>query len=273
MQQKNTRMYLFLLLFLVSLSFQSCIQHREMIVMDQGKIEEDIRSYKEIRLDQSVAYKSYKLQAYDQLIIRINAFDGSTEEFLGRSFATENGYSSNIDYNPSSLYFTSYNVDETGHITLPILGKVKVEGMTVDLLKEKLDEDYNPYLKFAATTVKLANMRVTILGEINDPGVHYLYNEKTTLLDAVSLADDFTDFANLERVKLVRQTKEGTKTVFINLGQPDFIYSEYYYIRPYDLIYVEPLKAKALDSSARSLGAIISAASVVAIIINALARR
>ncbi len=267
----NIKVYFFLLLTIVFL-FPSCIKHREMIVMDQGEIEDDIRDYKELRVDRAVKYKSYTLQAHDQLVIRINAFDGSTEEFLNRSFASENQFSNNIDFTPASLYFTSYNVDENGNIVLPILGRMNVAGKTINELKEKLDEEYSPYLKFASTTVKLANMRITILGEINTPGVHYLYNEKTTLLDAISLAGDFTDFANLERVKLIRQTRSGTKTVFINLGKPDFIYSEFYYIRPYDLIYVEPLKEKALDSSARSLGAVISAISVAAVIINILLR-
>lgn len=241
-----------------------------MIVMDQGELDQEIRAFKELRIDSSVEYKAYTLQPHDQLIIRINAFDGSTEEFLSRSFATENQQASNIDYSPASIYFSSYNIDEKGFVTLPILGKMDVKGMTVEALKEKLDTEYEPYMKFASTTVKLANMRLTILGEINDPGVHYLYNEKTTLLDAISLAGDFTDFANLERIKLVRQTDQGTKTVFINLGKPDFIYTEYYYIRPYDLIYIEPLKEKALDSSARSLGAVLSALSIVAVIINAI---
>ena len=270
MQHTRARRNYFFFLLFITISFQSCIAHRDMIVMDQGKIEGEIRSFKELRLDQSVEYKSYTLQAYDQLIIRINAFDGSTEEFLSRSFASENQHSSNIDFSPSSIYFSSYNVNEAGLVTLPILGNLNVVGMTVDELKAKLDEEYSPYLKFASTTVKLGNMRITLMGEITNPGVHYMYNEKTTLLDAISLAGDFTDFANLERVKLVRQTKQGTKTVFLNLGSPDFVYSEYYYVRPYDLIYVEPLKEKALDSSARSLGAVLSAASVVAILISAL---
>jgi protein involved in polysaccharide export with SLBB domain len=78
-------------------------------------------------------------------------------------------------------------------------------------LKTRLDSAYAPYLKFASTNVKLANLRVTILGEVENPGVHYFFNNQTTILEAISLAGDFTDFGNRKKVKLIRRYGNETK--------------------------------------------------------------
>jgi len=250
----------------------SCVSHRD-LQMTKEKDERDMESVKEytvIREDRMKEFESYRIQAYDQIIIRVNAFDGSTESFLNREFASENSYSSNIDYSPESIYFSSYNVSETGDIVLPILEKMHVTGMTVNELKTKLDKEYSPYLKFPSTTVRLANMRFTVLGEINEPGVHYLYNEKNTLLDAISMAGDFTDYANLTNVKIIRQTKIGTETVYVNLSQPDFIYTDYYYVHPHDVIYIEPLKEKVIQVNAATVGVILSSASLLFLVLNSI---
>lgn len=266
---KNYTRYVIFLLIVVCCT-PSCVTHRDLLMTKEGEERdfESIQDYTIIREDRMKEFKSYRIQPYDQLIIRVNAFDGSTEGFLNREFAPENGYSSNIDYTPESIYFSSYNVRETGDIILPILDRLYIEGMTVNELKSKLDELYSPYLKYPSTTVRLANMRITLLGEINTPGVHYLYNEKNTILDAISIAGDFTDFANLTNVKLIRQTKIGSETVYLNLSKPDFVYTEYFYVRPHDVIYIEPLKEKMIQVNAQTVGVILSAASLLILVLN-----
>ncbi len=260
-----------LFLMMIAVCSQSCISHRDLLMTKEAEEKdlENVDAYTIIREDRMKEFESYKIQPYDQLIIRVNAFDGSTESFLNREFAPENGYSSNIDYSPESIYFSSYNVSEVGDIVLPILERMHVAGMTVNELKTKLDEEYNPYLKYPSTTVRLANMRITVLGEINDPGVHYLYNEKNTLLDAISMAGDFTDYANLTNVKVIRQTKIGSETVYLNLSKPDFIYTDYFYAHPHDVIYVEPLKEKMIHVNAATVGVILSSASLLLLVLNA----
>lgn len=229
---------------------------------------------KELKSDELVQYtqlqefQSYKVQPFDQLLIKVNAFDGSTEEFLNREFKTENTYTRDIDYNPSSLYFNSYFVDDAGFIHLPLLGDIEVSGLTTSQIKVKLDEAYLPYLKFASTSVKLSNSRVTIFGEVNNPGVYYLYNEKNTILDAISMAGDFTEFGNRENVKLIRLTDEGSKTIYLNLHRSDFIYTEYYYLKPSDVIYIEPTKGKSRDVGARFTSVVLSAISVAVLVLN-----
>lgn len=151
---------------------------------------------------------------------------------------------------------------------MPLLEEIKVSGLTALELKAKLDDSYKPYLRFVSTNVKLANMRVTVLGEVAKPGVHYLYQDRNTILDAIGLAEDFTEFGNRKRVKLIRQTDWGSQTVYVNLSRPEFASTEYLYVQPNDLIYVEPLKAKSFDVSSESVGIVLSAISLGALLAN-----
>jgi polysaccharide export outer membrane protein len=228
----------------------------------------DLKSDQLVQYTQLQKFESYKIRPFDQLLVKVNAFDGSTEEFLNREFKTENTFTRDIDYNPASLYFNSYFVDEAGFIHLPLLGDIEVVGLTAPQIKTKLDEAYLPYLKFASTSVKLSNSRVTVFGEVDAPGVYYLYNEKNTILDAISMAGDFTEFGNREKVKLIRLTEEGSETIYLNLHRSDFIYTQYYYLQPSDVIYVEPTKYKSRDVGARFTSIVLSALSLGIVVVS-----
>ncbi len=255
------------MLFLISIS--SCVGPKELVTLNANdNVPEGIRSIEIVSTAKPYEFQPYKIKAYDQLMIKINAFDGSTEEFLSREFSSENTFSSNINYDAASLYFNSYEVDETGYIILPMIGRTKVTGLSLLDLKNKLDKDYEPYLKFTNSSVKLSNRRFTIFGEVNNPGVHYLYNEKNTLFDAIGLAGDFTDFGNRKKVKIIRQTNHGSETTYLNLSQSDFMFTPYYYVQPNDVIYVEPLKAKSKEVSSRTLGVVFSGISVGVLLLN-----
>ncbi len=250
--------------------FTSCLKHKQLITLNGNdeSIEEDLRNVSNVKYKELPDYKPYKIQAFDQLLIKVNAFDGNTEDFLNREFTSENTFSRDITYDPPSLYFNSYIVDERGQITLPLIGSIDVKGKTIADLKLEIDEAYEPHLKMVSSSVKLSNMRITIFGEVNRPGIQYLYDERTTLFDAIGLAGDITDFGNREKVKLIRLTDKGSKTVYLNLQNSEFVNSEFFYLKPYDVIYIEPTKAKSRDRSARVVGVVISAVSVGTLILN-----
>lgn len=272
MQQFIVWIKLGLFILLCGTFFTSCIKHSALISLNgtEEKTEENPSIAVPGELHK---FEPYKIQPFDQLMIKVNAFDGSTEEYLNREFSSQNVFSREISFDPASLYFNSYTVDEAGEITLPLIGTVKLSSLTISDAKKQLDEAYKPHLKLVSTSVKLANMRISIFGEVNRPGVQYLYNEKNTLLDAISAAGGITDFGNREKVKLIRTTEKGSETIFLDLNKSKFISTEYYYIQPYDVIYVEPTKFKARDRSSRVAGVVISAISAGAVILSFFIRR
>jgi polysaccharide export outer membrane protein len=82
------------------------------------------------------------------------------------------------------------------------------------------------------------------------------------------MAGDFTDFGNRKKVKLIRRIGTDTKTIMLDLNKPDFLGSEYYFIQPNDLIYIEPIKAKAFDVGSQSVGIVLSVISTAALLAN-----
>lgn len=260
---------LFLLCMLVCLCIQSCIPHKDMVTLNGNEsLPENFGSDKHMYTSQPQKFEPYKIHPHDQLMVKVNAFEGSTEQFLNREFGGDPNSGQQQNFDPAALYFNTFIVDEKGFINLPVVEKIKVSGLSVSEIKEKLDEAYKPYLKFASSTVKLANSRITVMGEVNNPGVHYLYNDQSTILEAISMAGDFTDFGNRKKVKLIRKTDEGLETVYLNMHRSEFLYSPYYYIHPYDVIYVEPTKRKSRDTGANATGVILSGISVGVLILN-----
>lgn len=259
---------LLFLISIISITGSACVSHQNMISLNKGDIISEFG-----QLDSASQFKitpriqPYRINLNDQLLIRINAYDGSMSDYISGELSNEAG-GSRLNFDPQTLYFNSYSVDNSGSIKLPVIGKISVRGMTTNQLQDSLDVLYKPYFRLASSKVKLGNNRVTLLGEFTEPGVHYLYNDQNTLLEAIGLGGDITSFGNRKKVKLIRQTSYGVKSTYINLNRSQFLSSPYYYVQPNDVIYVEPLKAKSFDESARSVGIVISSLSLAVIIAN-----
>ena len=267
--EKDAPVVILLVTFVFMLS--SCVSHQELITLN-GSDPTDLERGLNLPLGESkiVTPKSFIIHPSDLLIINVSAFEGNTSEFLQAEFGSRNLNSSGRDFGPNALYYNSYQVGADGYISLPLIDRIKAEGLNTSELKSKLDSAYTPYLKFASTSVKLANLRVTVLGEVQSPGVHYFFNDQTTILEAISLAGDFTDFGNRKKIKLIRRTESGAETVMLDLSKPDFIGTEYFFVRPNDLIYIEPIMAKAFDVGAQSVGIVLSVISTAALLANIL---
>ena len=145
----------------------------------------------------------------------------------------------------SNQYLNGYEVDVDGFITLPVLGKIRVEGLTTTAAETKITETAMEYLKEPTVKVKLLNYKITVLGEVNKPGVYYNYDKSVSVLDAISMADGSTDFAHIENVLVLRHTEKGTETHRLNLASSKSLFnSNFYYLQPDDIVYVEPAKYK-----------------------------
>jgi len=116
--------------------------------------------------------------------------------------------------------------------------------------------------------VKLISFKVTVLGEVNNPGYHYVYNNQITLLEALGLAGDLTPQGNRKNVKLVRQVQGGSEVVLLDLTDPRTLKSKYFFLMPNDAIYVEPFKARAAKWNLENLTLLFSAATTAVLILT-----
>lgn len=167
----------------------------------------------------------------------------------------------------------TYTVDENGYITLPMLGKVHVAGLTRLEAIEKLRKELSKYINDPGVNINFNNFRVSVLGEVARPGSFIMPTERVTILEALGMAGDLTIRGIRENVTLIREVN-GTKTIHrLDLTKQQTLNSPYYYLAQNDVIYVEPNKAQINNSK---LGAntniIISIAGLLITVISVLTR-
>lgn len=179
----------------------------------------------------------YTIHPGDNLYIKVNSLDQKSNYF--NESDNYNNY-----YTESGIYLNSYTVNDSGYVEFPLIGKVMVHNLTVEEIRKVIQEKVNEYLKNTTVIVKLANYRVSMLGEFNKPGKYIVYQDKITIFEAIAMAGDLSDFSRKDRALLVRQTETGSKTYRINLNDYNLLESDLYYLMPNDVVYVEPVKGK-----------------------------
>jgi polysaccharide export outer membrane protein len=159
-------------------------------------------------------------------------------------------------------------VDLNGNISLPMLGKIPVAGLTVAEAEDTIRGISKQYLKDATIKVRLLSFKVTVLGEVKLPGIYYNYNNYITVLDAISLAQGTTDYAKLADVLVLRPTAAGTKTFSLNLNSKSAIQSPAWYLQPDDVVMLQPGKNKGLQQKLPLVGIVVGSLSALLLLLN-----
>lgn len=166
-----------------------------------------------------------------------------------------------------------YLVDSEGKIDFPILGKIKVDGLSrlqlTELIRKKLiDEDL---IKDPIVTVQMLNFKISVMGEVARPGSFSITSDRVTLLEALSMAGDLTIYGKRDRVAVIREV-DGKRTIlYHDLRSADVFRSPCYYLQQNDIVYVEPNRAKIGQSEINqnnSVGVWLSALSVLTSIVS-----
>jgi len=229
-----------LILFTVlAFLFSSCVSQKK-IKYFQQKNKDDTNSYFEANKT-----GDYKIQPKDNLYIRIMSLDEKTNMLFNSMAPANNSTGGSASYNQDAgIYLSSYSVSDEGYIEFPILGKVYVKELTVEQTKNLLQQLVDEYIKEAVVIVKMVNFKITVLGEIRLPGLLQIYQNKINIFEAISMAGDLTDFANRNKVALVRQVKGGSKIYYLDLTSDKLLSSEFYFLAPNDILYISPLRVK-----------------------------
>ena len=240
---------------LFAVLFASCVPQKKMLYLKEAQMATENTSINYIN-ERSI---DYKLQPGDNLYIR---FINTIDERSAASLTGNIGYGTTQLTNDASIYLQSYTLNEEGCIELPLVGVIELKNLTVDQAKEKMQTLLNQYVNQTTLIVKLSNFNLTVLGEVNRPGMYKVYQSQINLFEAVSLAGNVTNFAKNDEVKIIRQTDNGSKIVTVNMGDADILSSPYYYLKPNDIIYVEPLKIKQWGFSSFPYSTVISILSL-----------
>jgi len=218
---------------MIAVLFSSCVPQKKMLYM-QVKDEADTLNtfYNEKNIE-------YRMQPGDNLYIKVVSLDEQTTVLLNPT-----GGVGNYLNNDASIYLNSYTINENGYLDFPLTGEILVKGLTTGEVKDKIQANLKKYLKEFVLIVKMVNFNLTLLGEVNRPGQYKVYQSSINLFEAVSMASDLTDFANREKVAIIRQTKEGSKVIYLDMTKRNILESDYFYLKPNDIVYVTPVKGK-----------------------------
>lgn len=190
---------------------------------------------------------SLKIQKDDLLEINVSCPD---PELLRPFLRQSNGYNNGNFEGNGEGYNLGYLVETDGTINFPLLGKIKVAGLTrrqvIELIQSRLEKE--GFIKAPVVTVRFLNFRISILGEVKAPGTYNIPSERITLFEALSMAGDLTIHGRRNRVAVIRET-DGVRTIlYHDLRSRDIFQSPDYYLKQNDMVYVEPNRVKAETS-------------------------
>ena len=153
--------------------------------------------------------------------------------------------------NASGYYLQGYVVDNEGDINFPVIGKVHAAGLSRWQLQEKIKSELKSrnMLKDAVVTVEFMNFKVSILGEVNSPGTYKINGDKVTILEAIAMAKDLTIFGLRDEVYVIREQNNKRHTYKLDLRSKEIFESPAYYLKQNDIVYVQPNKVKAGQST------------------------
>ncbi|MGN0186331.1 MAG: polysaccharide biosynthesis/export family protein [Paludibacteraceae bacterium] len=203
-------------------------------------------------------YQEYRLRKNDELTLRIISADKTSVAMFG---GTQNGGMSSNN--------TVYRIYEDGTVDIPFLSHIPLEGMTLEEAENFLTDQMKPYIPDVQVKLALSTSTFCVIGDAGR-GYFNIYKERMTIYQALALSGGVNESGDIGHIKIVRETNEGTKIVSFDLRSKSLIDSEYYYVYPNDIIYVDvtPKRFWAVNSYSGFLSVITSSLSLLLTVWN-----
>lgn len=210
--------------------------------------------------DDTIKFDERILQPFDVIKITIKTPDPE----LNMLISPPEGSSSRQE----GTSLDGYMVDANGYIQLPRLGSIYVTNLTPKDLENAITDILKEFVSDPYVNVQVLNFKISVFGEVNRPGVISMPVQSHTLLDALGLAGDITQYGNRNQVKVIRQSDEEAQVFYLDLTTVDVFKQSGFQLKPGDIVYVEPLKRKAFAVISPALSTGFSLLSVTATLLN-----
>jgi polysaccharide export outer membrane protein len=233
--------------------FSSCISSKNVAYF------ENLSSAQKSAMESVAVFNEPVIQPDDILSVTINTIDPQSAAVVNQAGTTLPVASTSGNGRDQ---VSGYLVDKNGEIELSLIGKVKVAGLTTFAAKELIRTRASRDLKDPNVSVRFANFKVSVLGEVNRPTAYSLPNEKVSILDVLSLAGDLTIFGRRDNILIIRDLNGKKEFGRLNLNSSEIFNSPYYFLKQNDVVYVEPNKAKvtSLNTGTRTTVALVISA-------------
>ncbi len=241
--------FLFLLILI-----SSCTTHKDLLYLQN--------------LDQageSIPLQSpgdYLIQSQDILYIRLLSYNQDFNSLF--DFSETGTYALGEGY----LYINGYQVNDSGYVEIPFIGFVPVKGTTIEEAKARITKKATEFIRDPVVIVKLLSFKFTVLGEVKAPGIYRNYNQQLTVLEAIGMAGDITEFGNRRDVLVVRTTPDTTLTFTLDLLDKKLLASQAFFLQPNDVIYVKPSRNKIVRINIPTISFFFASLSSVLLLLN-----
>ena len=211
-------------------------------------------------------YSPLTIQPEDILGINVSSLNPEASAVFNYNLNSITGANNNDLNNP----VTGYLVDQKGEIQLPLIGTLKVGGLTTAELRMQMRNILLIYLKEPVVNIRMLNFKISVMGDVGRPGVYQGQNERITLPEALTLAGDLNITAKRNDVLLIRERDGKREYITIDFTSKDLFNSPYYYLKNNDVLYIKPGRAKyaSVDNSYRNMSLALSALSILAIVLT-----
>lgn len=163
-----------------------------------------------------------------------------------------------------------YPVDLVGEVSIPLIGKQKLEGLSLQQAEEKIRARVEQTLKEPTVNIRFMNHKFTVLGEVGQVGIFNLLNDHTTIIEALTVAGDLTVYGKRDSVKVIRAFGGRREIGMVSLRNREVFTSPYFYVRNDDIIYVEPTKEKVIPVTPEQPGLFVQRAPLYLSIVSTL---
>lgn len=236
-------------LVLLCLVLTSCVSNEKLIYMQNlkestGPLVETSQKYPYMTED-------YLLQINDIVEVNIRTTDPEMNLIFGAGANQNQAAAQGSNMAAGDVFFMNgFTLDDKGVIEIPLIGDLKLLGLTTAQSKELVESKVRDYVKDGEffVRVRLGGIRYSALGEFNQSGKFTVLQNSVTIFEAIANAGDLTTVAKRNEILLVRQYPDGSQIHKINLLDRNLLGSEYYFLRPNDLIYAEPMKVRAIGA-------------------------
>jgi polysaccharide biosynthesis/export protein len=251
--------------------FSACVPSKKLVYFQK----DDLKKRKQIPKDtvlrtHPLSIQEYQIQPLDLLSIN---FETISEEDDAFDFFSKISPQARTTGTAANVAMSGVMVDIDGNIEYPVLGKLKVSGLTLFQAKDSIQAIASQFLPDVIVRVRMLNFRYTVLGEVNGEKVVTATNPRLTISEAIGLAGGFGELADRSHVKILRQRGAMTEVFYLNMLEEDLIESPNYFVQQNDVIVVPPLKQRAFRNYFTDNLAIITSTLTFALLIITLSTR
>ncbi|MBK6996144.1 MAG: polysaccharide biosynthesis/export family protein [Lewinellaceae bacterium] len=243
------------------LSLASCVQHKQLVNFSEGSAfpagAQPISVVADVRIQPD---DLLEIGVYAEDPVAVAPF---TLQGIGARTKEENNVTGN-----------NYLVDQAGDIEFPVLGKIHLSGLTVEQARDTFKQKLTRYISNPIVNVRWLNFKFTVLGEVSRPATYTLQERSVTVLEAVGLAGDLTNYGSRKTSSVIREQDGKREFGRVDLQDRNVFNSPYFYLKQNDVVYVEPLKQKTsvVSDQATKVLPWVSAGAILANIIILLFR-